>query len=142
MQAKFYEAPSSEVEILDNNEFLELVSNYESYIGCDDDLECYGSLKDADIVDAVRDNQTVAIEIQDDDDSEEHSTNVLTLKEALIALDVLQKYCLFNNIDGTLNDIENAILKQSLRSLKQTTITEYFSQIHTIQIIVWQLTTC
>lgn len=95
-------------------------------------MECYGSLKDADIVDAVRDNQTVAIEIQDDDDSEEHSTNVLTLKEALIALDVLQKYCLFNNIDGTLNDIENAILKQSLRSLKQTTITEYFSQIHTI----------
>lgn len=103
-----------------------MVPNYMEYVNCDADLECYGELTDTEIVELIIEKSPPVEDVEIEDVDEENEATIPSNKEALHALNVLQKYCIYNNIYVLTDQIEDEILKLTMKSLKQKFFTEYF----------------
>lgn len=93
-------------------------------------MDCYGELSDSEILESIKETTPIEDEdIEDEGDNEEDNVpfKIPSTKEALEALNVLQKYCMHHEIDIIPETIEDHILKGSIKAFKQTSITEYFS---------------
>lgn len=93
-------------------------------------MDCYGELSDNEILESIKETTPIEDEdIEDEGDNEEDNVPFIipSTKEALEALNVLQKYCMHHEIDIIPETIEYHILKGSIKAFKQISITEYFS---------------
>ncbi|XP_050338657.1 tigger transposable element-derived protein 2-like [Bactrocera neohumeralis] len=125
---------------IDNIEFItdEIAAtegeNYEwctlgnEYIQCDNELVCFGTMSDEDIVAdvlAVNENS-----IEDEEGFAQSDTCIKhpSTKNALLSLDSLRDYFFHNNIDPleSFEDIENLILESSEKQKCQKKITDFF----------------
>lgn len=126
-----------ELEIEDIGDITFLPANqFQSYVHCDDNIECYGQLTEGEIVEAVlRENEKedVENEVEEilDDENQETRKNEddVDLKSALEALNILQKYLQQKNI-GCREEIETVEEKIFSTEIKKKTvqskITKYF----------------
>lgn len=100
------------------------------YIHCDSDVQCYGDLTESEIIDdIISGNLEMGEENENgtENDEDEEVEETPLLKEALKALNVIQKYCFHKNIDLSVDQIESEMLKGSIKSAKQSTIMDFFS---------------
>ncbi|XP_017472800.1 PREDICTED: tigger transposable element-derived protein 6-like [Rhagoletis zephyria] len=110
--------------------FLDQVPNFTEYVHCDDELQCYGELTEDEIIQQLLDTEN---ECNSNSDVEENHNfaeldNVPSLKEALCALDTIQRFCAFKGVESAnmLYSIEKQLLQLSLQTPSQRKVTDYF----------------
>lgn len=64
------------------------------YTHCNDDVDCYGHLTETEIIDVIaKDNSDIGVVNVPEDDEDQGEVNLVpSLKEALKALNFIQKY--------------------------------------------------
>ncbi|KNC33069.1 hypothetical protein FF38_05199 [Lucilia cuprina] len=101
--------PENDIEINEVNR-LNIMHDSVECIHCDDDVDCYGHLTETEIIDVIgNDNSDIGIENVPEDEEDEEVDIVPSLKEALKALNIVQKYC-FLSIDLPIDQIETEML--------------------------------
>lgn len=115
----------------ENEDFIAEVMTYPAeYIHCDDDLVCFGSLSDEEILQSLNDEDSTR---QNDDlnlNEDELFTfekDPPTTKDILNSVDILRSFCLENDIESSFlfEKIEERALKHSIKK-SQTKITDFF----------------
>lgn len=120
-------------EIFSQPEFVDFIGSeeFEAFVDCDNDADCFGSLTDNEICDLVKRNRqtciNIATEADDDEPIDEESPVRMSHKDALMHLAAVRKYLEENFTDyNAYYEIEDMIEKNVLKNCKQTKITDFF----------------
>ena len=120
-----------ESQSIDDSEFGGAISgeDFENFVDCDKDGECFGTLTDTEICSMVKrnhDGEVVDVEDEDDDEIAQESTP-MSHSDALKHLRMVQKYTEENFTEyDALYEIQEMIEKNFVKNRHQSKITDFF----------------
>ena len=105
--------------------------DFEAFVDCDKEAECFGNLTDAEICDSVERNREGMVDLEEDDEEEaeivDEPTPCISYKDALMHLSMVRKYLEENFTEyNSYYDIEDMIEKNALINRTQSKITDFF----------------
>lgn len=107
-----------------------MAGEFDQYVKCDDNLDCFGIQTDDDIIREVQQQDLPSVDCDEDNDSDQErgqELNTPTLKETVQALDVIKNYLKAKNTyTEEIEKLEEAIYNISLSNCVQKKITNYF----------------
>lgn len=116
------------VQPVDTNFQLQSITlgDFNEWVACDENLECYGELSDADIIAIVRQKEN-DLKVMDDDDEPE-TIHKPSRQEVISALATLRSYYDVELGEGyeELHAVENRVIEHMHNRLLQPKITDYF----------------
>lgn len=121
----------SDEVIFEDLDIITTVADSAAYIHCDDNVACYGDLSEAKLVQAITYNASNVENEELEDEEDIDPIEPPTLSEALSALNILQKYCFYKNIEVSFDQAETEIIKGSAKIAKQKSITDFFHSMDT-----------
>ena len=105
--------------------------DFEAFVDCDKEAECFGNLTDEQICDSVKLNRQGMADLEEEDEEEagisDESVPGVSHKDALMHLSMVRKYLEENFTEyNSYYDIEDMIEKNALINLTQSKITDFF----------------
>ena len=81
-------------KILDVWEFGEAIQkeDFEAFVNCDKEAECFANLTDAEICDSVKRNRERMVDLEEEDEIVDELTTRISYKDALMHLSMVRKY--------------------------------------------------
>jgi ribosomal protein L9 len=103
--------------------------DFEAFVDCDKDAECFGNLTDAEICDSVKQNREEMVDLEEEEEAgivDEVMPRV-SHKDALMHLSMVRKYLEENYTEyNSYYDIEDMIEKNAFINRTQSKITDFF----------------
>lgn len=105
-------------------------AEFNAFVDCDNEAECFGSLSDNEICAMIKRNRQEAVEVEEGEDEVEvvdESTARISHRDALMHLAVVRKYLEenFTEYNGYY-EIEDLIEKNALKNCRQSKITDFY----------------
>ena len=116
-------------KVLDVSEFGEAIQkeDFEAFVDCDKEAECFGNLMDAEICDLVKRNRKGMVDLEEEDEIVDEPTPRISYKDALMHLSMVRKYLEENFTEyNSYYDIEDMIEKNASINRTQSKITDFF----------------
>lgn len=105
---------------------------FDAYVDCDKDVECFGSLTDAEICETVKTAASNSEEYEEEDEDISlisETTPRVSHKEASKALETVRKYLEENFVDyDAYYRVEEMIEKNTFKNATQRKLTDFFAQ--------------
>ena len=114
---------------MDESEFGEAIQkeDFEAFVDCDKEAECFGNLTDAEICDSVKRNREGMVALEEDDGIVDEPTPRISYNDTLMHLSMVRKYLEENFTEyNSYYDIEDMIENNALINRTQSKITDFF----------------
>lgn len=101
---------------------------FEEYVNCDKDTECFGPLTEEEIVSCILED--TAGEVSPSEDTMENTieVNPPSFAEVLTALETVKKYMEGNNLEfDELEILEEKLFKKKFQNMRQKKMTDFFA---------------
>ena len=117
-------------KVLDVSEFGEAIQkeDFEAFVDCDKEAECFGNLTDVEICDSVKRNREGMVDLEEEDGIVDEPTPRISCNDALMHLSMVRKYLEENFTEhNSYYHIEDMIEKNALINRTQSKITDFFT---------------
>ena len=111
------------------SEFGEAIQeeDFEAFVDCDKEAECFGNLTDAEICDSVKQNRQGVVDLEEEAGIVDEPMPCVSHKDVLMHLSMVCKYLEENFTEyNSYYDIEDMIEKNALINRTQSKITDFF----------------